>query len=221
MNWTLLRDAAMRTEAEAERRYSHSYREYIGAREDDAWWSASGPSTSEAERLLGFLNGWGSRIKGGADTVHALQRAGRVAAQALGDLQHADLATVTLDAATTEAIGIAFEVFATMPTKRAPTGAAKALHLMNRGLFVMWDGAIRSGYELRGSGHDYAASFLPRMQNELAEALSTYATDHPEAESAALALATECCTGWTRPLAKLVDEFNYFRFTQPKVGAVP
>ncbi|MSQ36177.1 MAG: hypothetical protein EXR63_03415 [Dehalococcoidia bacterium] len=220
MNWELLRDAARRTESEAEQRYSGRYREYVAARDDTAWWSPAGPSASEAERLLEFVNRWGSRIKRGPDTVEALRRAGRVAAQALGELRRADLATVTLDAATTDAIGIAFEALATMPTKRAPTGAAKALHMMNRDLFVMCDRAISSGYQLKDTGHDYAAKFLPRMRSELEEALATYARDNPSMDDPSRALVRECCNAWERPLAKLVDEFNYFRFTQPKGDAV-
>ncbi|MBW2974071.1 hypothetical protein KY346_06815 [Candidatus Woesearchaeota archaeon] len=74
------------------------------------------------------------------------------------------------------------------------TGAAKLLHLMNKDLFVMWDGHIRKHYNLGTSPEDYL-NFLKKMQEEFKE------------------------INWEgeRTFAKVIDEYNYVKFTLPSL----
>ncbi|MEI6135873.1 MAG: hypothetical protein WCQ48_00450 [Chloroflexota bacterium] len=224
MDWRALVAAAERTDLEAERRYSGRYRDYLLRRDDDAWWSAAGPSFDEANALLTFLNKWGSRMtqnqaKGGDATVDYLCRTGARAAGLLKEFRSVSLLDVTLDSATRGAIASALDAFSDGP-RTYTTGGAKALHMMNRALFPMWDDAIRVGYGLKGArGKDYADLFLPHMQAEIAEALRTFVADREASEGAAEhALETRCGRQWYRPLAKVADEFNYWAFTQPVGG---
>lgn len=50
------------------------------------------------------------------------------------------------------------------------TGVSKIMHVMNDGLFVMWDKAIRENYHHKGkfpSGGDCYLNFLKEMQRKL------------------------------------------------------
>lgn len=71
------------------------------------------------------------------------------------------------------------------------TGASKVMHLINRNLFVMWDGYIRKGYNFGNNAEDYF-NFLKMMQNEVK---SMEWVDQ------------------TKTLAKAIDEYNYVKFS--------
>ena len=109
-----------------------------------------------------------------------------------------------------------FEKIATCtPNNRfESTDASKILHTILPDLAVMWDRKIRDevlGDENRNRGHDYAFTFLPKMKEEINEALSSYAQDrHCTVEEAAILLSTSC-RGHT--LAKILDEHNYVVYT--------
>lgn len=73
------------------------------------------------------------------------------------------------------------------------TGTSKVMHLLNRNLFVMWDGYIRSKYGFGTRGKDYV-DFLKEMQEEF----RNIAWDEP-----------------TKTLPKAIDEFNYVIISLP------
>ena len=84
--------------------------------------------------------------------------------------------------------------------------------MFNRSLFVMWDKSIRHAYGV-GDGVDgeYGHKFLPRTQREVLAALEAV-VDEGLAEEQGASI-------WLREqtehdsLAKLIDEFNYCKFT--------
>jgi len=67
------------------------------------------------------------------------------------------------------------------------TGASKVMHLLNRNLFVMWDGYIRDEYEYGDTGEDYV-DFLKQMQ----EKFKDIDWDMPD-----------------KSFTKVIDEYNY------------
>lgn len=75
------------------------------------------------------------------------------------------------------------------------TGAPKLMHLKLPKVFVMWDSYIRKAYGYnKGDAEDYIA-FLRDMQKRFADS---------KVDS-------------SRTLAKLIDEYNYKKFTMPEL----
>lgn len=89
------------------------------------------------------------------------------------------------------------------------TAAAKILHTIKPDLFVMWDSYIRPGYGALGLGDHYARSFMPRMQSLLRCAIDQSARAEHITQDEAVERLCQC--GHT--LAKVVDEYNYVKFT--------
>ena len=106
------------------------------------------------------------------------------------------------------------------------TAASKIFHTILPDLIVMWDGPIRKGilgpkpkpkptqYD-RYDGHDYAYEFLPLMQEELEEALSTCMRENGLNREEAIKKIRE--DGSNRALAKLIDEYNWEKYTMRRI----
>jgi len=100
------------------------------------------------------------------------------------------------------------------------TDTSKALHGILPELFVMWDDNIKKGIlGLRGaaSGRDYdgtcyAEEFLPLMQSMASQLLASYVQQNGGTPQEANAKISSMIGGCT--LAKLLDEFNYLKFTK-------
>jgi len=56
---------------------------------------------------------------------------------------------------------------------------SKLLHIALPDLFVMWDNAISDGYDVKMTGYSYAYKFMPRMKDELEEAIDDFIKHHP------------------------------------------
>jgi len=90
------------------------------------------------------------------------------------------------------------------------------MHTIIPNLFVMWDDKIRRG--ILGESEDkygehYAYEFLPRMQNEFGEAISSYMEDGFSREEVVRKLSEDCDN---RTLPKLIDQHNYVIYTLRK-----
>jgi len=93
------------------------------------------------------------------------------------------------------------------------TDASKILHTILPNFFVMWDVLIKEGVlEGREKGAAYAFYFLPKMQLELREAIETCMKERKLNRTEAIRHICEKCDGKT--LAKLVDEYNYMKYTK-------
>ena len=75
------------------------------------------------------------------------------------------------------------------------TGASKVMHLINRNLFVMWDGYIRDEYKYGTTGEDYV-DFLKQMQDKFKN------------------IVWNLCS---KTLTKAIDEYNYVTITLPEL----
>lgn len=92
------------------------------------------------------------------------------------------------------------------------TDASKILHTLLPNLIVMWDDKIRDGMSVGKRGIDYANVFLPKVQEELEEAIRTCMDERNLTCIGAIAYIREQCDGKT--LAKLADEYNYMKYTK-------
>ena len=93
------------------------------------------------------------------------------------------------------------------------TDASKILHTILPDFFVMWDDNIKEGVvQGRKMGAAYAFFFLPKMQLELREAIEKCMEERKLNRTDAITYICEKCDGKT--LAKLVDEYNYMKYTK-------
>ena len=107
------------------------------------------------------------------------------------------------------AVRIVFESVLEAGPRVEATGTSKILHMINPELFVMWDAPIRGGYAVGQSAEDYAERFLPRIQGQARLAVRQYC----EATGASKSKTVEWLTNCGHTLPKVIDEFNYVKFT--------
>ena len=181
----------------------HYYNDYLrDIKKWDRWEDADQLGRSDMVPLIGFLNQWRSRYEDSSETRERLVDTIRHVLPVVTAFKGMDLLSIDLDGdiaqiASTpgEVIGRVFDAIALAQGKKHSTVASKIMHTMNPELFIMWDEKICAGYALddRG-GSDYADRFLRRMQ-QLARSSgeSNFACGHP--------------------MAKVVDEYNYVKFT--------
>lgn len=191
-----------------------AYREALKNRHKSA--EPDNPSYEEAAILLSFANGWSSRMQRKADDV---RRALDEIQPNLDTLKDETLLDVCLDKEKRELICSSFKTLAYCNAKRRneSTGASKMLHIINPKLFVMWDGAIRSGYicklkrGLEKENWIWYTEFLQEMQN-LAKQAIREAMEQEKKHSHDQAI--ELLTGCRHTLAKALDEYNFMKYTK-------
>jgi hypothetical protein len=193
------------------------YFEYVNSRDAAGWGSEAGPDDIEVQKLLTFLNQWSTRCPSDADARVSFRRAYLEVLPSFRALQGHSLLETRFDSAVaagmsvSEAVRSIFEKIASSGSQYESTGTSKILHVLYPPLFVMWDSAIRAGYAVNGLSGDYAERFLPRMQREAREAVGSYVADGKSGPTAAVHELEGLCEG--RPFTKLIDEYNYCRFT--------
>ena len=87
------------------------------------------------------------------------------------------------------------------------TVASKILHAINPKLFVMWDDAIIGAY---GAPYIYATHFLPEMQRLAKDAINQVIENENRSYDDAIKSLTPC----GNTLAKVLDEYNYMKYTR-------
>jgi hypothetical protein len=93
------------------------------------------------------------------------------------------------------------------------TDASKILHTILPNFFVMWDDDIKEGIvQGRARGAAYAFYFLPKVQQDLREAIRTCMEERKLDRTDAIRYICEKCDRKT--LAKLADEYNYMKYTK-------
>jgi len=98
------------------------------------------------------------------------------------------------------------------------TGASKALHVLSSSLFILWDDRIRKGYGCFHNAEGYF-NFLIRMQWELREVLKTYRCDFScnSDDEAIDQICQKLYEGGKMPITKLLDEYNYQKYTKKRL----
>lgn len=195
---------------------AHFYDEYM---EDKKWqsWDYPGIPDAEIERLFLFLNQWSTHYPSGLEAVRGFKQVYQGIFPLVQAIKDETLETLNFrrqiyeDLACSEAIRCIFEKIATCGYRYESTGASKILHTINPSLFVMWDDSIRGGYAVGGSAYEYGYKFLPRVQKELTEAIESYMKDKICDRNTAV--STICRLAHAQYLTKLVDEYNYTKFT--------
>ena len=89
---------------------------------------------------------------------------------------------------------------------------SKLLHIALPDLFVMWDNAISNGYDVKMTGYSYAYKFMPRMKDELEEAIDDFIKHHPCSRDEAIGRIRKEANNESIP--KLIDEYNWLHYTK-------
>jgi len=191
---------------------------HMAQRNRAEWESDTGPSDREIALLFTFLNQWGTHYPSDEHYRTCFKKVYVEVPRRLRPLRGYDLIAAQFDAQVSgaetlsETIWGVFEMLASAGGKPyKSTGTSKILHVLRPHLFVMWDTAIRGGYAVSGSSEDYAHLFLPRVQREAREAVDSYIMENNCGPRTAVQQLEK--RGGSRPLAKLVDEYNYCKFT--------
>jgi len=187
------------------------YDGYLSSRLLDPQELSTTVSLEEMRSLRLFLNQWRTHYQ---TSPEEMLEAVTAVLPLLEQLQGEALLTVDLTshsggAAPVRLIEQAYDAIYRAGPRAEYTGTSKILHCLNPALFVMWDSSIRKGYGVGGSPASYAQVFMPKMQalarQAVAEVMLAKGVWVDEA------LRELCACGHS--LAKVVDEFNYAKYT--------
>lgn len=191
------------------------YDAYMNNRDADCWFTSGTVPLKEGLLLFGFISSWDPNFRG--DLTKFLDIYKKVF-PTVRELLGGKIESIKLSAAVKEAIASVFNAISYCPKggRREYTDTSKILHAILPNLFVMWDIKIRKGVlgEDRRDGETYACVFLPKMQKEIVRYVKSYAEQKGVAFEVAGGEISRMASGYT--LAKLMDEYNYVRYTKRK-----
>jgi len=214
MHWRQLIEGCDLYRQQARPQYDAAYQEYMGKYGANLLPAPQAFDRNRAQDLIDLANKFGARmhmeptqlaasyqrVHGSLSTLASLRLESAALDQPLGTGETAsDLAEEVFDSV------------AKCAQSEYSAGTSKMLHALLPQFFVMWDNAIAAGYASPMSGHGYAFTFLPRVLKELEEAIVTYGRKYLATKSEAAAALAKL--GGDRPLSKLLDEFNYAKYT--------
>ncbi len=106
--------------------------------------------------------------------------------------------------------------------QKTPVGIAKALHLLAPGFLPIWDRQIARGYRCAWSNKKPAATryleFVQKIRGVCEHLVEDYSKSHNVNTRTAVEKIEEACSprDCRRSLVKLVDEYNFLRFSRRK-----
>ena len=165
-------------------------------------------------KVIGFLNEWGNRTP--YELAPEIKNRLTKLTPHFALLRAQTLESCNLDQQTLRDAIITIYVELTKTYGFADTGASKIMHVMNDGLFVMWDKAIREYFPQKGklpSGGESYLQFLKKMQEETIQVSDDYRRLGFLGKPSQF-ISQKLNYPFTKTLAKLVDEFNWVKFTK-------
>lgn len=172
-----------------------------------------------APQIKHFLNSWG-RMRMSFD-VNRIHQAINNSNQHLNNLRGYNFITINLNNVRPNIIGL-FNNFLNVGSKRSPVASSKIIHVLLPDLLLMWDNAIKTGYgcgyygPLKGRtlAQTYV-EFLKRVQRKLLNCLSSYSNQLGLGGvlQASNYLRNQLYQGGIKSMAKIVDEYNFQKFT--------
>jgi len=180
--------------------------------------------------ILNFLNKWRCRIKVTPDLISSLQQKlkelrGYFISVKDEKLESLDFdKDVTVDGRTFKAEDVIIKIFDSLRRIKVgrrnfgATATSKVLHMVNPNFFMMSDGNIREHYGCSANSNGYI-NFMWRMHRLCNEIIKSYCNKFAVNDrSAKEKIYKTCHNNWVIPegyttLPKLIDEFNYSRYT--------
>jgi hypothetical protein len=195
------------------------YTAYMDSRKPNAWLESPYVPLKEALLLFGWVHSWDPNYE--AELLKFLTEYERIF-PLMKSFESRTIIDMEFKKQARAAIAQVFDSLAKCcRTKRfESTDTSKAMHGMIPELFVMWDDKIKKGIlgiKGTGSGREYdgacyANEFLPLMQSMAKQFLDSFVQKHGGDYGNACKAISKMTDGYT--LAKLIDEFNYLRFTK-------
>jgi hypothetical protein len=172
---------------------------------------------TDVKRIFSFLNRWGqcrlkcsheNFIEGYKKVAYLLKPFRRMKLEYFTDFdQLLDIQNERIDVK--KVIHCAFDGLMNI-RGFGPVSTSKTLHLVAPGFFVMWDKEICQSYCLRLNGYYYANHFMPKMREELEEAINDLMKNRRLDREGAIQhiyRETQRIHGMNKTLAKSIDEF--------------
>ena len=201
------------------------YSVYMDNRKPEVWLESDNVPLKEVLLLFGWIHSWDPNYN--AEITKFLIECEKIF-PSMKRLKHRTIIDVKLTKEKRAEIALIFDTLADccrIPWRKKvgkfeSTDTSKALHGMIPELFVMWDdrikekilGIIGKGWARDYDGKVYADKFLPLMQSRAKQVLDSYVNAKGGSCSDAGKEISKLVDGFT--LAKIVDEFNYLRFTK-------
>ncbi|RLB02545.1 MAG: hypothetical protein DRG83_08380 [Deltaproteobacteria bacterium] len=191
------------------------YDTYMKSKDPEAWFKSGDVPLKEGLLLFGFIHSWDPNFQG--DLAKFLEIYKDIF-PLLKDFKNTTLIEVDLSDEIKNCISVIFDRIAMCPrTKRyESTDASKILHAIIPDLFVMWDGKIRKAVigDEECNGRCYAFEFLPKMQELAREYLDSFIKEKGGDYKSAAFQISRMADNYS--LSKLIDEYNYVRYTKRK-----
>jgi len=190
------------------------YDAYMKNKDPEAWFKSGDIPLKEGLFLFGFIHSWDPNFQGDLANFLEIYKA---IFTLLKKFEHTTIIGVDFSDEIKNSISVIFDEIANCPRTRRfeSTDTSKILHAIIPNLFVMWDDKIRKaivGEEKRG--RCYAFEFLPKMQKSAKEYLDSYIKENGGEYGTATLQISKIADNYS--LAKLIDEYNYVRYTKRK-----
>ena len=170
-------------------------------------------SIEEIEKLLQFLPKWNGHFRCKNSTRFA--QIFKQIHPTINELKDARLESSKFNSEFLQKIKTIFDKVAKCQGQYQSTSSSKILHTILPHLIVTWDGKIRQGIlgnENKKKGSMYALDFLPKMQNELFEAIASCMAEKKLNQEETIRYIRQECGNETLP--KLIDEHNYVIYSK-------
>lgn len=188
-----------------------NYDGYLSCKDWDCWFKPNLPDY-EVKKLFNFIKSWDRFFRGNSKRF---QKTYPKILSIVEKLKHEQIENTEFTDEMKENVRDVFDLVATctFDNRYESTDASKILHTILPNFFVMWDKKIKDNLVGGGGlGAVYAFRFLPQMQSELNEAIETCMENRGLNREDAIAYIRKQTNEAT--LAKLVDEYNYMKFTK-------
>jgi hypothetical protein len=198
---------------------------WISARRFVDWGNLDKLPTEEIKRrVIGFLNDWHCRLEASDRLAEKIKVTYRETKPFLRTLENETLEDFEFEKkkevdgkeySNKEILQKVFENFCNIGYNFRGVAASKLLSLINPHLFVMWDIGICKSYGIRDPSNpyvrdgQYVVEFIPLMKEKANSAISSYMEEKKCSRKEALE-AINSFRAW-RPLAKLLDEYNWMK----------
>lgn len=201
---------------------------WISARIFVDWKNLHNLPTKEVKRkVTGFLNDWHCHLPVTDELAEKMKRTYQQMIPFLKALENETLEDFEFEKkkevegkeySNEEILAKVFGSFCKIGYKLKGVAASKLLSLINPNLFVMWDTAICETYGIQAPSEPYVRDkryvpdFFPLMKQKANDVIDSYIKDKKCNRSEAIR-AINNFQKW-RPLAKLLDEYNWVTYSE-------
>lgn len=201
---------------------------WISARRFVDWKNLHNLPTKEVKhRVIGFLNNWSCHLPATNELAERIKKTYQQTIPFLKALENETLEDFEFEKkkevegkeySNEEILTEVFGSFSKIGYNLRGVAASKLLSLINPDLFVMWDTPICGTYGIRAPSEPYARDkqyvpeFFPLMKRKANDTIASYMKEKKCNRSEAIQTINNF-QKW-RPLAKLLDEYNWVTYSQ-------